>query len=112
LHAVTGGGPIVATLAPGVRSLSDSRLETTEGDIIVYVPDGLGVTIRAAVDTARGDGINTDFHELKILKAEAGFGPREMYAEGDLNGGGPVLHVHTTTGRIEVKRVVTSVRNR
>jgi len=105
LHAITGGGPIVATLAPGIQSLTDSRLETSDGDIILYVPDGLGVSIRATVDTARGDGIRTDFRELKILKSEAGLGPREMYAEGDLNGGGPVLHVHTTTGRIEVKRI-------
>jgi hypothetical protein len=31
-------------------------------------------------------------------------GPREFYAEGNLNGGGPLLHVHTTAGNIEIKR--------
>lgn len=104
LRAETGSGPIFATLAPGVKGFTDSRLETTVGDIIVYVPEGLGVTIRAAVDTARGDGIRSEFRELKIVRPKENFGAREMYAEGNLNGGGPVLHVHTATGNIEFRR--------
>jgi DUF4097 and DUF4098 domain-containing protein YvlB len=102
LRAETGSGPIVATLTRGT-SFSDSRLETSVGDIIVYVPDGLGVTIRAAVEVARGDGIRSDFPELKITRS-GNIGPREVFAEGNLNGGGPVLHVHTATGNIQVLR--------
>ncbi|MBZ5534151.1 MAG: hypothetical protein LAO20_22220 [Acidobacteriia bacterium] len=105
LRAETGSGPIVATLAPGVKIFSDSRLETKMGDIIVYVPDGLGVTIVATVDTARGSGITSEFSELKIDKPKERFGPRSMFAKGNLNGGGPLLHVHTTTGNIELKRM-------
>jgi len=105
LRAETGSGPIVATLAPGVKAFSDSRLETKMGDIIVYVPDGLGVTIVATVDTARGLGITSEFSELKIDKPKERFGPRAMFAKGNLNGGGPLLHVHTTTGNIELKRM-------
>lgn len=104
LHAETGSGPIYATLAPGVKGFTDSRLETTVGDIIVYVPEGLGVTIRAAVDSARGDGIRSEFRELKIVSPRDNYGAREMYAEGSLNGGGPMLHVHTATGNIEFRR--------
>lgn len=102
LRAETGSGPIVATLAPG-KSFSDSRLETAVGDIVVYVPQGLGVTVRAAVEVPRGEGILSDFPELKITRS-SGFGPREAFAEGSINGGGPVLHVHTTTGNIEFRR--------
>lgn len=102
LRAETGSGPIVATLTRG-NSFTDSRLETSVGDIIVYVPDGLGVTIRAAVEVAKGDGIRSDFPELKITSS-GNIGPREVYAEGNLNGGGPVLHVHTATGNIQFLR--------
>lgn len=102
IHAETDSGPIVATLAGG-KSFSDSRLETNVGDITVYVPDGLGVTVRANIDIARGDGIRSDFPELKITNS-GDVGPREAYAEGSLNGGGPVLHVHTSTGNIVFKR--------
>jgi hypothetical protein len=102
VQAETGSGPIVATLASG-KTFTDSRLETSVGDIVVYVPDGLGVTVRAAVEVARGEGIVSDFPDLKISRP-SGYGPRETFAEGSLNGGGPVLHVHTTTGNIEFRR--------
>lgn len=102
LHAETGSGPIIATLAPGT-TFTDSRLETAVGDIIVYVPDGLGVTVRAAVEVPRGQGILSDFPELKITRSGS-YGAREAFAEGALNGGGPVLHVHTTSGNIEFRR--------
>lgn len=101
VYAKTASGPIVATLAGG-KAFTDSRLETTVGDITVYVPDGLGVTVRANVDVARGVGIQSDF-PLKITSSN-NVGPREAFAEGSINGGGPVLHVHTTTGIIVIKR--------
>jgi hypothetical protein len=102
LRAETGSGPIVATLTRGTN-FSDSRLETSVGDIIVYVPDDLRVTIRAAVEVARGDGIHSEFPELKITRSSS-IGPREVFAEGSLNGGGPVLHVHTASGNIQFLR--------
>ena len=102
VRAETGSGPIIATLTRG-KNFGDSRLETSVGDIIVYVPDGLGVTVRAAVEIARGDGIRSDFPELKITTS-GNIGPREVYAEGNLNGGGPVLHVHTASGNIQFVR--------
>jgi len=102
VRAETGAGGIIARLAPG-GEFTDSRLETSVGDIVVYVPEGLGVNVRAAVEVARGYGIRSDFGEIRISNPQ-GLGPREVYAEGSLNGGGPLLHVHTTTGNIEIKR--------
>ncbi|HYX52549.1 MAG TPA: hypothetical protein VE783_03805 [Candidatus Limnocylindrales bacterium] len=102
LRAETASGPIYATLARGA-SFTDSRIETAMGDIIVYVPEGLGVTVKAMVETARGRGITTEFPELKVSQS-GGMGPREAWAEGSINGGGPVLHVHTATGNIDFKR--------
>ena len=71
---------------------------------MVYIPDDLKLTIRAAVEVARGSGISSDFPGLKITTPNQQWGPREVYAEGALNGGGPVLHVHTTTGSIVFKK--------
>ncbi len=103
IRAETGSGPIIATLARGGIAFTDSRLETSVGDIVVYVPEGLPITIRAAVEAARGQGIQSDFSEIKVHPSGQ-YGPREFYAEGSLNGGGPVLHVHTSTGNIAIKR--------
>ncbi len=109
VRALTGGGTIMAKLATGGVQFTDSKLETQVGDIVVYVPEGLGVNIHAAVEVARGYGIRSDFGELKI-SSPRNIGPREVYADGSLNGGGPVLHVHTTTGNIEFKREVSTAR--
>jgi hypothetical protein len=102
VRAETGAGAIIARLAPGGQ-FTDSRLETSVGDIVVYVPEGLGVNVKAAVEVARGYGIRSDFGEIKISNPQ-GLGPREVYAEGSVNGGGPLLHVHTSTGNIEIRR--------
>ena len=104
LRAQTGAGTIIADLAASRNSFTNSRLETSVGDIIVYVPDDLGVTIHATVEIAQGRGITSDISGLTITRAQEGMGPREAYAEGNLNGGGPVLHVHTVSGNIEFRR--------
>ncbi len=104
VRAETGAGAIMAKLASGGVPFTDSKLETHMGDIVVYVPEGLGVNVRAAVEAARSYGIRSEFGELKISSPSGSLGPREFYAEGSLNGGGPVLHVHTTAGNIEIKR--------
>jgi len=104
LRAETGSGPIVATLVRS-NNFSDSRLETSVGDIIVYLPDGLGVSVRATVEVARGDGIRSDFDDLKVTRSGP-YGARTANAEGNINGGGPVLHVHTSAGNIDFRRAV------
>jgi hypothetical protein len=104
VRAETSAGAILAKLASGGVPFTDSKLETQMGDIVVYVPEGLGMNVRAAVEAARSWGIRSEFGELKITSPAGGMGPREYYAEGSLNGGGPLLHVHTTAGNIEIKR--------
>src|SRR5262249_54043713 len=102
VRAETGSGPIIAVLTRGGLAFRQSKLETQVGDITIYIPDGLGLNIRANVDVSRGAGIVSDF-PIKITKS-GDFGPREVYAEGSVNGGGPELHAHTSTGIIVIKR--------
>jgi DUF4097 and DUF4098 domain-containing protein YvlB len=103
VRAETGSGPIIAVLTRGGLAFRDSRLETSVGDITIYIPDGLGLNIRANVEVSRGEGIHSDFQEIKVTRS-GDYGPREVYAEGSVNGGGPVLHAHTSTGNIVIKR--------
>jgi DUF4097 and DUF4098 domain-containing protein YvlB len=102
LHAETGAGSIIAQIMAEKGQLLNSQLETGAGDLIVYIPSDLAVTIRAAIDSAMGNAIRSDFAALKISSEGGEYGPREMYAEGNLNGGGPVLKLHTSTGKIQV----------
>jgi hypothetical protein len=101
VRAETGAGGITAEFMTMNGKFSDSTLETGVGDIIVYLPSDLKVSIHASIDVATAkDAIRTDFPGLRI-QSEGDYGPREMFAEGDLNGGGPSLKLHTSTGKIQ-----------
>ncbi len=103
VRAETGAGAIVADLT-GVRdAFSNSHLETSVGDIVVYLPDDLRVTVSASVEAARGKSITSEFSGLVITRSGNTYGPLEVFARGSLNGGGPLLHVHTVSGNIEFK---------
>jgi hypothetical protein len=103
--AQTAAGGITAEFLPGIRQFSESKLITTAGDIVVYVPEDLAVTVNAIVE--RGDGYEiraADFPSIRVSKPGEQFGPRPITAEGMLNGGGPVLLLHTANGNIELRR--------
>jgi len=101
-HAETGEGDIVARLVSGADR-SDSSLETAAGDVRVFLVSSLNVTVRASIDMASGHTIRSDFPEIRI-RSEGEWGPRELTAEGSLNGGGPLLKIRTTTGNIVIVR--------
>ncbi len=95
-----GSGGITAEFLGG----SDSMLETGHGDIVVYLSPQAKFTVRASVEMANGHKIVSDFPELKITNEGGQWGPRNAYAEGSLNGGGPTLRVRTNLGNIEFRR--------
>jgi len=43
------------------------------------------------------------YPQLKV-KMEEGWGPREIFANGAINGGGAILKLNTSTGSIQIKR--------
>jgi DUF4097 and DUF4098 domain-containing protein YvlB len=100
----TGAGGITAEFVGKRGTFSDSSLHTAAGDVIVYLPADLPVTVHASSDMATGHGILSDFSGLRITKEGSNFIPRSMYAEGSLNGGGPVLKVRTIIGQIDFRR--------
>jgi DUF4097 and DUF4098 domain-containing protein YvlB len=104
-RAETGGGGIIAKfLASGDRT--DSTLETSAGDITVYLATDLSISIRANIELANGHRIiASDFPDIHIASEGGEWGPRTASAEGQLNGGGPVLKVRTNSGNIKFVRV-------
>jgi hypothetical protein len=102
-QAETGAGGIIAKFVSGTER-TDSMLETSAGDITVYLAPNLSMTIRASIDLANGHRIRSDFSEIRVTTEGGEWGPGSATAEGNLNGGGPVLKVRTTTGDISFLR--------
>jgi hypothetical protein len=79
-------------------------LETSVGDITVYLAPNMNISVRASIEAANGHNIRSDFSEIAVTTEGGDYGPKTVSAEGNLNGGGPVLRVHTTTGDICIRR--------
>ena len=100
-RAESGAGSITAEF---LSVNTNSTLETSVGDVIVYLSPNAKVTVKASVEMANGHKIRSDFADLKISSKGGEWGPRTYYAEGSLNGGGPVLVVRTSSGNVEFRR--------
>ena len=103
-RAETGAGGIVAKFIASNGERNDSELETSVGDITVYLAPNLNISVRASIEAANGHRIHSDFSDIRITTEGGDYGPQTVSAEGNLNGGGPVLKVHTTTGDITIRR--------
>jgi TonB family protein len=104
VRASTGTGTITAWLTPTLmKTPGDSQLESKQGDIIIYVPRQLSVTIEATIDA------NLDHHiiadpslplKVSYVTGESG---REMHGECAINGGGEVVRLRTAGGNIQLR---------
>jgi DUF4097 and DUF4098 domain-containing protein YvlB len=106
VRAETGAGGIIVKLVSSSDLRSNSTLETSAGDITVYLAKDLPITVRAAIEIANGHTIRSDFGDIHV-SGEAGSwpGPRTVTADGKLNGGGPTLKVRTSSGNISFLRL-------
>ncbi len=99
LRANTALGSIVAELA--AARLADSILSTASGDVTVWIPSNVAVTVRAQNESGgRLAKIVSEFPEIHIRPAAI----HMAVAEGAINGGGPVLTVSTSNGAIYLRR--------
>jgi TonB family protein len=113
VRAQTGAGSITAWLAgdgkPG-KLKGASQLESGAGDIVVYLPRELAVTIEAVVEGGGEHHIEADpALPLKIIQAGPGASVRGQCT---LNGGGEVLRLRTAAGNIQLKLSDTDVQVR
>ena len=101
--AETGAGGITVKLVNTGGDRRDSDLETGAGDITVYIAPDVAISVRASVDMGNGHRITSDFPDIHI-GSEGSDWSKTLVAEGKLNGGGPWLKVHTSTGDICLKK--------
>ncbi len=99
LHASTLMGNISAALLAN-HTFADSSLTTGSGDITVFIPSNLGVTIRAENESANSvRRIVSDFPGLPVRLLGTA-----VIAEGPINGGGALLRIKGTGGTIYIKK--------
>lgn len=100
----TGAGGITLKLVNGGGEPHDSDVETGTGDITVYIAPDVAISVRASVDMGNGHRITSDFPDIHVSSEGGDWGPKTLTAEGKVNGGGPWLKVHTSTGDICLKK--------
>jgi hypothetical protein len=99
VRVTTAVGSVIARLLAG-KPMADSFLSTGSGDITVFIPSNVGLTIRAQNDLS--DSIRrivSDFPGISVRVAGG-----QVIAEGPVNGGGPILRISGTGGTIFIKR--------
>ena len=101
----SAGGIIVKLFSASGAARSNSTLETSAGDITVYLANDLAISIRAEIEIANGHTIRSDFSDIHVSSEGGQWGPKTVRAEGQLNGGGPVLKVRTNSGNVNFRRV-------
>ena len=111
LRAATGNGAITAWIAPDssdpkhpVRLPGTSQLSSSTGDIVVFLPRNIMATIDATVDNGGAQRIEAD-PSLPLNRQTRPEG--SLHAYGALNGGGAVLKLHTTAGKIRLQYLDT-----
>ena len=101
--AETGAGGIIVKLVKTGGEQRESDLETAAGDITLYVASDVAINLRASVDMGNGHRITSDFPEIHIA-SEGDQWSKSLTADGSLNGGGPLVKVHTSSGDICIKK--------
>jgi hypothetical protein len=103
VKASTGAGAITAWFVTPAKMPGRCELQSGEGDIVVYIPRQLPVTIDAQVQA--GDEHHVTFDPAlgaKISRDAAPNGEEWTRTEGALNGGGEVIRLRTVAGNIHV----------
>jgi hypothetical protein len=103
VKASTGAGGITAWFVAPVKSPSQCELQSNDGDIVVYLPRQLPVTIDAQVQSGDEHRVIVDpAFKLELSDDGSSGGTHMVRAEGSLNGGGEVLHLRTVAGNISL----------
>jgi TonB family protein len=107
IHAETGEGKITAWINPeasdrgrNVRLPGPSQLASRTGDIVVFLPRNIAMTIEATIDAGGPARIEAD-PSLPLNIQTRPDGP--VHAVASLNGGGAPLRLHTTGGKIQLQ---------
>ena len=104
VYAANASGDIQAVFLDGAP-LADSLLETNLGTIVVFLPANARLAVEATVDFAKGvNRIESEFPGIRVIQAGDMPSMNALHARGSLNGGGPVLRIRNTSGRIQIRK--------
>jgi TonB family protein len=107
VHAETGEGTITAWINPEaelnaqlVRLPGPSQLASHTGDIVVFLPRNIAITVDATVENGGPGRIQADPSFPLSIQSQMN-GP--VHAVVALNGGGTLLKLHTIAGKIQLQ---------
>ncbi len=110
VQAVTAGGTIQAWINPDAASAGGkvslpgaSQLSSGAGDIIVFLPRNLAANIDALVENGGLSRIDADPALFLNIQRVGSRGAGPVRATGALNGGGEILKLRTTVGKIRLQ---------
>jgi TonB family protein len=110
VQAATAGGTIQAWINPDASSSGGkvslpgaSQLSSGAGDIIVFLPRNLAANIDAQVENGGLNRIDADPALFLNIQPLGNHSAGPVRATGMLNGGGEVLKLRTTVGRIQLQ---------
>ena len=112
VRAETAAGRILAQIEADRQTFSASSLQSTVGDVEVFLPGDLPLTINALIDTAAGHTMSSDFPLTVSRDAQDSFGLGPMDGKAAVAGGGAPLYLHTTLGNIEIRRLNAGAKAR
>jgi hypothetical protein len=103
VKASSSTGGITAWFVAPAKQHGACELQSDDGDIVVYLPRELPVTIDAQIQMGDDHRVLFDpAFRLKVSYDDSTKGARTVHAEGALNGGGEVLRLRTVAGNIRV----------
>jgi len=108
VRASTASGNITAWFATAGAKKAPSQLQSSEGDILVYLPRQLALNIDATIESAAGHQVTWDpAIPIKLVSAPqpGKAGGQVIRATGTMNGGGETLKLHAVGGNIRLMRV-------
>jgi DUF4097 and DUF4098 domain-containing protein YvlB len=104
VRAETAAGHILAHINASRGTFAASSLETSVGDIHVFLPPDLPLNIDAVIEEAMGHRIMSDF-PLSLRGGQGDFVAGTVEGQGALQGGGNELKIRTVMGNIEIRKL-------
>jgi DUF4097 and DUF4098 domain-containing protein YvlB len=104
VRAETAAGHILAHIIANRGTFAPSSLETSVGDIHVFLPPNLPLNIDAVIEEAMGHRIMSEF-PLSVRGGQGDFVAGTVEGRGALQGGGSELKIRTVMGNIEIRKL-------
>jgi Putative adhesin len=104
VRADTTVGDILAQIDAGREAFGASTLRSSMGDVHVFLPPDLPVTVNAVIQRGIGHVIASDFPLTERRQNPGDPGLALVQGVGALDGGGPQLSLRTTMGSIEIRK--------